>query len=220
MHLLKLCIIRVSIKELKEATSPYNNNNNSVLVYCTSLPYRTMQYLVKQYLRTSTSRALSSLRHGYDSGAIIISAHLSRARNRELMANCEDRHSQTYSNAAVAADAEQCSEIGVSILHQGGSAVDAVIAAMLSVGVINLHSTGIGGGGFMVIYNSKSRTSYATDFRDKAPLNASTFMFDGIPDLESRHGIRRDDSEKIESLKSDFFWPCGYSLTIQLKCKM
>ena len=105
----------------------------------------------------------------------------------------------------MAADVEQCSEIGVSILRQGGSAVDAAIAVMLSVGVINLHSTGTGGGGFMVIYNSKSRTIYATDFRDKAPLNASTFMFDGVPDLESRHGMRRDDSEKIESLKFDFF---------------
>ena len=89
-----------------------------------------------------------------------------------------DRHSQTYSSAAVAADAEQSSNIGVNTLRRGGNAVDAAIAAMLSVGVVNLHSTGIGGGGFMVIYNSNSRRSYAIDFRDKAPLNSTTFMLD------------------------------------------
>ena len=127
----------------------------------------------------------------YDSGAIDIvhdqfAGH--GACNPDRGPKSNDRHSQTYTNAAVAADAEQCSKIGVDILRQGGNAVDAAIAAMLSVGVINLHSTGIGGGGFMVIYNSKSKTSYAIDFRDKAPLNASTLMFLGVPELECRYG--------------------------------
>ena len=98
--------------------------------------------------------------------------HLGRSRNLQA-----DRCSQTYTNAAVATDAEQCSRIGVEILQQGGNAVDAAIAAMLSVGIINLHSTGIGGGGFMVIYDSSSKMSCAIDFRDKAPLNATTYMY-------------------------------------------
>ena len=142
--------------------------------------YRTMQFLIQQCLRASTSRALSSSarRLGYDSGAITTSTPLSRTCSRELMCNSVDRHSQTYSSAAVATDAEQSSNIGVNTLRRGGNAVDAAIAVMLSVGVVNLHSTGIGGGGFMVIYNSNSRRSYAIDFRDKAPLNASTFMLD------------------------------------------
>ena len=149
-----------------------------------------MRNLVQQYLRSSTSRALSALRDRCNSGALITScAPLSTACSRELMCKCVDHHSQTYSNAAVAADAEQCSEIGANILRRGGNAVDAAIAAMLSVGVVNLHSTGIGGGGFMVIYDSKSRTSYAIDFRDKAPLNSNAFMFEGLPDLESRYGM-------------------------------
>ena len=149
-----------------------------------------MRNLIQQYLRSSTSRALSAFRDRCNSGALITScAPLSTACSRELMCKCVDHHSQTYSNAAVAADAEQCSEIGANILRRGGNAVDAAIAAMLSVGVVNLHSTGIGGGGFMVIYDSKSRTSYAIDFRDKAPLNSNAFMFEGLPDLESRYGM-------------------------------
>ena len=102
-----------------------------------------------------------------------------------------DRYNQTYANAAVATDAEQCSKIGVEILRQGGNAVDAAIAAMLSVGVINLHSTGIGGGGFMVIYNSSSKKSCTVDFRDKAPLSASTYMYCDIDAIDepARYGM-------------------------------
>ena len=96
--------------------------------------------------------------------------------------------SAVYQQATVATDSAPCSQIGADILRQGGSAVDAAISATLCVGVVNLHSTGIGGGGFLIFYNASSGKSYALDFRETAPMNASTFMFNNTESTASRYG--------------------------------
>ncbi|EDO42587.1 predicted protein [Nematostella vectensis] len=61
-----------------------------------------------------------------------------------------------FPHAAVAADHELCSKLGTQALKDGGHAVDAAIVTALCVGVVNPHSAGIGGGGFMVIYDRES----------------------------------------------------------------
>ena len=82
-----------------------------------------------------------------------------------------DVSSNTYSykHAAVATDAAPCSVVGTDILKKGGSAIDSAVASLFCIGVYNLQSTGIGGGGFLMFYNATSQESVCIDFREKAP---------------------------------------------------
>lgn len=73
----------------------------------------------------------------------------------------------------VAADDGRCSEIGASMLRQGGHAVDAAVATALCVGVVNPAGSGIGGGGFMIVRSSSTSKTQAYDMRETAPSAAS-----------------------------------------------
>lgn len=78
--------------------------------------------------------------------------------------------------AVVAADDARCSEIGVSVLRQGGHAVDSAVATALCLGVVNPMASGIGGGGFMVVRSSATSQTLAFDMRETAPLASSQVL--------------------------------------------
>ena len=89
-----------------------------------------------------------------------------------------------YQHAAVASDSELCSKAGAGILRDNGSAVDAAIATIFCLGVVNCHSTGLGGGGFMVVHqNDNPLRPIVFDFREVAPSNASKHMYDADSNL-------------------------------------
>lgn len=55
--------------------------------------------------------------------------------------------------------------------------MDSAIAALFCIGIINMHSAGIGGGGFMTVYNRSLGMAKVYDFREVAPGKASTRMY-------------------------------------------
>ncbi len=82
----------------------------------------------------------------------------------------------TGRNGAVVSAHPLASKVGLSILQQGGNAVDAAIAVQLALAVVHPSAGNIGGGGFMIAHLSNGRT-VALDYREKAPGKASRDMY-------------------------------------------
>ena len=63
------------------------------------------------------------------------------------------------------------------MLKAGGNCVDAAVATSFALSVVRPASCGIGGGGFMVIWNAEKQEAIALDYRERAPMAASADMY-------------------------------------------
>ena len=77
---------------------------------------------------------------------------------------------------AVATDSADATRAALEVMQNGGNAIDGAIAASLALGVVNPTASGMGGGGFALVYSAKDQKVVAYDFRETAPAKYTSEM--------------------------------------------
>ncbi|XP_030590466.1 glutathione hydrolase 7 [Archocentrus centrarchus] len=94
---------------------------------------------------------------------------------------------QVFNQGAVVTDVAQCTSLGFDVLGKQGSSVDAAIAAALCLGIVHPHTSGIGGGGVMLVHNIRKNETRVIDFRETAPSAIHEEML--LTDLQNNTGL-------------------------------
>lgn len=79
--------------------------------------------------------------------------------------------------AAIASASPYATKAGMAIINKGGNAFDAAVAVSAVLAVVEPYHTGIGGGGFWLLYDAKKNKNIFLDGRERAPLDSSRNMF-------------------------------------------
>lgn len=82
----------------------------------------------------------------------------------------------TGSRGMVASGHPLATSAGVEVLKSGGNAIDAAVAVGLTLGVVDQHNSGIGGGCFILLRRANGEI-VAIDGRERAPARAFRDMF-------------------------------------------
>jgi gamma-glutamyltranspeptidase/glutathione hydrolase len=100
-----------------------------------------------------------------------------------LAAPARSQPSAVAEQHMIAAPHALAAEAGLAMLREGGSAVDAAVAAQAVLTLVEPHASGIGGGALMLHWDAHRRRLSAWDGREVAPAAASPDLFlrDGKP---------------------------------------
>jgi gamma-glutamyltranspeptidase/glutathione hydrolase len=82
----------------------------------------------------------------------------------------------TSAKGMVASVHPLATEAGVAALRNGGNAIDAAVAVGLTLGVVDAHNSGLGGGCFILIRRADGKI-FAIDGRETAPAKATRDMY-------------------------------------------
>ncbi len=110
---------------------------------------------------------------------VLVLAHSSVSTNSSPV---RARHGRVISQEEIA------SNVGASVIREGGTAIDATVATALALAVTHPTAGNIGGGGF-IVYRPSSGEPVTYDFREMAPAKSSPTMFvkDGKYSFDLHH---------------------------------
>ena len=99
---------------------------------------------------------------------------LSAQQNKLNAFNYQIQKSVTCKNGAVVSANTLASQVGVNILQQGGTAVDAAVDKQLALAVVYPGAGHIGGGDFMVAHLAQGKT-ITIDYRETTPAASTRY---------------------------------------------
>ena len=88
-----------------------------------------------------------------------------------------ETHEAMAKKTMVTSQGRATTQAALTTFSNGGNIIDAFVAASFAISVERPHSTGIGGGGFLLYFSKADKKVYAFDFREMAPLLASEKMY-------------------------------------------
>ena len=109
--------------------------------------------------------------------AAIKSSQLTQAAAARYDSQQDIFHPVIARNGMVASEQALASQVGVDILKAGGNAIDAAVAVGFALAVVLPNAGNLGGGGFMMVHDARSRQYVALDFRETAPAAAGRDLF-------------------------------------------
>jgi gamma-glutamyltranspeptidase/glutathione hydrolase len=86
-------------------------------------------------------------------------------------------YAKTPHAAGIATAHPLATQAGFEILHAGGNAFDAAVAITATLAVVEPMSSGLGGGGFLLLHREQDGFETMIDGREKAPKQASRDMY-------------------------------------------
>jgi len=101
------------------------------------------------------------------------------------------------------------SQVGAQILNSGGNAIDATLATVAALNVVEPHASGLGGGGFLLYYDA-ARDSFAIlDYRERAPARLERTGY--FQPTDSQHVVQRSGATSVLVPGSPAGWQAMHS---------
>ena len=140
-----------------------------------------MKYLALALSVSALALVSVGLGYNYCKSGVAASSKITPASGIAGLDGAAVRMAKTQAPATgmVVAANPYATQAGVDILNSGGSALDAAIAVQATLGLVEPQSSGLGGGAFLVTYDSKTGEVWSYDGRETAPAAISEKLFYG-----------------------------------------